>query len=482
MKVQIIPNKTNISEFNLKLFFVGKQVQKKEPRTKQFNSHLEEMKKAGLYPGNEAIAAIIKGEATKTTISSSALITDSKPVRYRFLKDESGQNPDTVYMKYKPAKLKGKWPNKFVEYYYRHPETDAWQRFKVYEDINRNKSKEYDQELLIAVNRDLKRGFDPFSQVDIYKPKPRIETTPYTIQRALHYFLLKWKDRGQDGETMVRYKRAIRYFEEWLLMKGLQHLPAEEITQEHVEQCLVYHKTQKEWTNRTYNNNKDFLSTCFLYLQKKGVIKLNPCIDIADQTTRSRKHRYYDAKILPKIMELMKKEDPYLHFAAQVVYHLCVRSEKELQNLMVGNIYPDRMQVLLQITKTKNDRYIPMNPAILKVFEERNILNYPANHYLFSPPHKTKFLPDGQPGPEPFSRGFFSRRFASIRKKANLSSDFTLYGFKHTRVIHLKKDGAPDADIMNLTGHTDFQSYAGYLRDLGMDVNPENIHRLSRDI
>lgn len=420
-------------------------------------------------------------------ISSSApentQITGCKIVRYRFLKDEPGQNLDAVYITYKPPKIKGEYPNKFIEYYFRNPETDTWKRFKVYEEINRNKSPLYDEKLLKGVHKALKKGYNPFVEGDPLNPvKPKLEQKPHTIQRALHYFLLKWKERGQDPETIVRYDRAIKYLEAWLLMKGLQHVPATDITQENIEAALQYHKVQKNWTNRTYNNNKAFLSTCFLYLQKKGIIQLNPCADIAKQKTRSKKHRYYDEKTMNKIMGVMKEHDPYLYFAAQVVYHLCVRSEKELQNLMVGNIYPERMQVLLQITKTKHDRYIPMNEQILKVFQERKVFDYSETDYLFSPPHKTKFLPDGHPGPEPFARGFFSRRFARIRKMAGLSGEWTLYGYKHTRVIHLKKDGATDAEIMNLTGHTDFASYAGYLRDLGIDVNPENIHRLSRSI
>jgi site-specific recombinase XerD len=415
-------------------------------------------------------------------ISSSAHIRGSKTAPYRFLETQSGQKTDKIYLMFRPAKLKGKWPNKFVEYYYRNPETAAWKRFKVFEDINRNKTAAYDKLLLDAVNDKLKSGFSPFTDVDPYEPKPKPETVPYTIQRALNYFLLKWKERGQDPETIVRYDRAIRYFEAWLLLKGIQFMAADEITQEHIEQALVYNKTKREWSNRTYNNNKDFLSTCFTYLQKKAVIKINPCSDISDQKIRTRKHRYYDTSTLNKIMEVMKKEDPYLHFAAQVVYHLCVRSEKELQNLMVGNIYPDRMQVLLEITKTKADRYIPMDPLILKIFQERGIFDYPKDYYLFPQLNKTKFVPDGPPGTEPFTRNFFSRRFVKIRTAAKLSSDYTLYGFKHTRVIHLKQDGAQDAEIMNLTGHKDFASYAAYLRDLGIDVNPENIHRLSRHI
>lgn len=35
-----------------------------------------------------------------------------------------------------------------------------------------------------------------------------------------------------------------------------------------------------------------------------------------------------------------------------------------------------------------------------------------------------------------------SARYAKIRVKAKLSSDHTPHSFKHTRVIHLKQDGA----------------------------------------
>lgn len=159
-------------------------------------------------------------------ISSSAQITGYNTARYRFLKVEPGQNPGAEFIMYRRAKLKGEWPNKYVEYYFRHPETAAWKRFKVYEDLNRNKSVDYDLLLLNAVNDKLQAGFNPFNTTDPFEPNAKEETKPYTIQRALHYFLLKWKDRGVEADTIARYTRAIKYFEDWLLMKGLQHTPA----------------------------------------------------------------------------------------------------------------------------------------------------------------------------------------------------------------------------------------------------------------
>ena len=47
-----------------------------------------------------------------------------------------------------------------------------------------------------------------------------------------------------------------------------------------------------------------------------------------------------------------------------------------------------------------------------------------------------------------------------------LSKDFTLYGFKHTRVVNLLNSGYSDAEIMGLTGHRDTSSYDKYKRDL----------------
>ena len=59
---------------------------------------------------------------------------------------------------------------------------------------------------------------------------------------------------------------------------------------------------------------------------------------------------------------------------------------------------------------------------------------------------------------------------------------FSLYGAKHTRIIHLKNDGATDSDIMSLTGHRDFTAYAKYLRDLGLGADAKKLNLLSRKL
>jgi hypothetical protein len=125
-------------------------------------------------------------------------------------------------------------------------------------------------------------------------------------------------------------------------------------------------------------------------------------------------------------------------------------------------------------TKGKSGAYIPMDNNIKALFIENGIDKAPGNYYVFGI--------KGKPAEQHFGTGFFSKRFRKVRDAAGLSSDYTLYAGKHTRVIHLKQDGLSDADIMALTRHKDFVAYAKYLRDLGMAADPENINKVSRKV
>lgn len=371
-----------------------------------------------------------------------------------------------------------KW---FVEYYYRSPE-NKWKRFKVYEDINRIKTTEHAYSLLEAVRIGLSEGYNPYQEQQTFLKNQHLYKKEWTINQAFLHFKTIWSDRGLEQDSLSKYFRTADRFLSWCIHRGIQHEPIETITRKHIESYLSQAKKDGNWTNRGYNNEKDFLSTMFNFFVRDCNAPKNPCLGISNQKTATKKHKYYDEKTFSIIKDALLKYDPYLLFACQVVYYLCIRSEKELKLFKVGNIFPERKQVFIKAedSKTNSDRYVPLTDEILQIFKERGILDYPPDHYVFSVPHKNKFVKDGIPGKEPFSRGFFSKRFAKIRKGLGLSGDWTIYGFKHTRIIHLKTDGVQDADIMSLTGHSSFAAYADYLRDLGLTANPEAINSKTR--
>jgi integrase len=396
------------------------------------------------------------------------------------------------YVNWKPPKLyKGKrW---WIEYQFRIPKElrhrykgVKWKGFPVFEDINRYKTDEYAEILLKAVKFALEQGFNPFE----YEQKVFLEfqqanqTQPdkvWTCTQAFNYFKQEWEQRGLEEATLTKLNRAIEALTQYLTKLNLQDQPVKVVTRDHIKFALREAAKENEWSNRTFNNNKTALSTVFIFLEKEKIIDDIPTEGVETKKTKSKKHRYYDPEQFARVRKVMKEDDPLTYFATKLIYYLCIRAEKELKHFRVGNIFLDRKQVLIQAeeAKTDADRFIPIPDELME--ELTYIRNhYPTNYYVVGKGNRIKYVRDNTPSAKPFPNNMISARFAKIRKKAGVSSDHTPYSFKHTRVIHLKQDGAQDKDIMQVTGHESYAAYAEYLRDLGVDGNPEAINKITR--
>jgi len=375
----------------------------------------------------------------------------------------------------------------YIKYYYRIPVhvrkfygDKEWFRFRIKEDINRRTGadrEEYAEFLRASIAESLKDGYNPFEPEQEYVEKEELgieEKKELGAKDAMLLFLEVWGKRGLTEASMSKYKRTANRLIEWFEKKSIPERNIQEITQENIEQFLNELKKEKKFSNREYNNTYDYTRTIFNFLLKKKYISESPCAGIDKMKSKSTKHRYFDEKALTAVTKAMVATDPYLYFAFQAVYYLCVRSEKELRNLQVGNIMWEQNKILAETTKGDSERYIPMDENIKKLFLDRGIDKYPEDYYVFGI--------KGEPSAVTFGKEFFSKRFRKMRDLANIDKKHTLYGAKHTRVIHLKQDGLSDADIMSLTGHKDFSAYAKYLRDVGLDADANKINKLSRKI
>lgn len=384
------------------------------------------------------------------------------------------------YRKPRIVRAKAGW---YIEYYYRIPvelktlyENKDWYRFRIIEDMNRRKGEEreaFASALRDEIENSLKAGYNPFyPDLKIQETEAVHEDQEREMNAtdALYLFLEKWRERGLDPDSYRKYERYINKLIVWLKEKRIPYIEISRITSTHIEKFLGDMKKAGDLSNREYNNHYDFVRTAFNYFLKKKMITESPMAAISKLKTKSTKHRFYDKNSLEQIIKGLRQIDPYILLAFQAVYHLCVRSDKELRNLKVGNIFWEQNKILAEVSKT-DQRYIPMDPHIKNLLMDY-IGNSPANYYVFGAFNK--------PSEKMVSHGFFTRRFQKARDQIGLSSDYTLYGAKHTRVIHLKQDGLDDASIMQLTGHKDYSSFAIYMRDLGLDADPKQISKLSR--
>ncbi len=389
----------------------------------------------------------------------------------------------------KPKLVRGKagW---YIEYYYRIPaevrgmylnvngEPKEWERFRIREDLNRRKGKEreiYAEWLLNEITSSLESGYNPFRPDLETHSENKIEDSSCTdinITDALIQYIQHVKDRGLERTSVAKYEKVIYRFLEWLKTKRIPYTEANNITTDLIEKWLLDMKKTFGFKNREYNNHFTFIRTAFNYLLKKKLILTNPCIGIEKQKTKASKHRYFDDQTLRDITRALEVQEPYTLLAFLCVYHLCIRSEKELKYLKIENINFDANNILIVESKTDH-RYVPMDDVIKAKLKEY-VNGHPKHFYLFGI--------KGVPSNQPFGKGFFSKRFKKVRESIGISSDYTIYGAKHTRIVHLKKDGATDAEIMKLGGWRDYNSMSKYMRDLGMDADMEVLNRLSRKI
>ncbi len=396
--------------------------------------------------------------------------------------DKSATKP-MKYFDYRPPKLvKGKrW---YIEFYYRVPaelrpiEGRDWKRFIVNESINRYKDDNYAQEVLRGVIVALERGYNPFeeAQITLALDGEGESTTGITIKKALEFFLEKYSKRGLEKTTMGKYSYAVELVRSYFADKKLLDQPINKVRKAHIENLLEENKQQRKWGNRQYNNIKKFIYTVFEYLRKKEIIEKNPVEFIESLKSKSKKHKYYDKQLFPKVTAIIKANDPYLWCAVQFVYYLCVRSEKELAAIKVGDIIEDGelFAFRAEATKSGRDELIPIDPNLKEVMKEMGLFKAKKTDYIFSI--------KGKPDSQPFGKNYFAKKFRVIRKLAGLTEEHTIYSWRHTRAVHLAKAGAKLIDIMKLMRHNDISTTAKYIRSLGLDIDVKDIQNKTQKI
>jgi integrase len=375
-----------------------------------------------------------------------------------------------------------------VEYSYRYPENwpeyPAMKRFKVRDGVNYHKDAEAKEnalnELRETIHVALKDlAFDPFamfiqkekeyqeqlSQAEAIKAK--LASPRLSIGDALTWFISAKTKFGLSSRTIAGYKSYLKNLKLWI---DEYNSKSGEVTYNYIDQVSAavieeYLDSKSNWRARTYNNNLKGLITTFTYLHKKKKIEINPLINLAIEIrpSRAEKNKYYSKALRLYIQPELDKK-PYLDCFIKWIYYSCGRIS-ELQGLKVGNIDCDLKKIIVpaEIGKTGayvGNRTIPICEELFEIIQEMRITSYPNEYYLFSK--------DRRPGPNPVPDDYFRDLYLPIKRQLDLDKNYTMYSFKHTRVVDLLAAGYSSQLVMFLTGHTDWASFQKYCRELGV--------------
>ncbi len=258
-------------------------------------------------------------------------------------------------------------------------------------------------------------------------------------------------------------------FIKWLDQKNLQH-----ITHEHVSYNLIYEYRNyllKNRSNRTVNNYIQSLSNVFNKLiELKKYKGENYCKKLNLLPEQSNKHTPYQKHQAEQLSQYMQKRYPQLLFFARFVTYAFLRCA-EIQRLQVGKIDFESEVIRMDAYNVKTNK--SRNKKILHLFMPQLM------HLKNLPPHYYVFGKDGKPGPEPAHSQYFSRRFKVVKDKFGLTKNHTIYGFRHTTVIMLIKNGVDKYEIMKYTGHTTLAAFQAYINSIFAEPPVDLSHKIT---
>lgn len=373
----------------------------------------------------------------------------------------------------KPAT--GVW---FVKYRYAIPGALGTRKeFRVKDGINRIADlQEREREIAILrddISRALAEGYSPFRELEAVRrqvqfqlsvmeqQKERSKLQPFTLPEAIQAYMQYIVKKGLSERTIGTYRTYINNFEAWIEEAGLQQQPAHEYTETQFAEFLDSYADEEQWSARTYNNHVNFFAGFFARVEKierKTDKSIRYDIDLEDlcKIDRATKNKYYTDRLA---IAVKKRLDGPLRDFCAFLYYSCMRP-RELRMLQIMDIDISARQITVNRGKT-GQRKVPICNELLDLMLSMRLDKLPVNLYVFGK--------NGSPAEKAAYRDYFSERYAAIKKLLKLGKEFTMYGWKHTRVINLIKAGFADRDIMQLTGHKDVKSFEAYKRDLIVD-------------
>lgn len=379
-----------------------------------------------------------------------------------------------------PTVVRSKNGDWFVKYFYELPDhAGKFKEFRVRDGINYIQDPDQKEKAIQELKSDIifaltKKGHDPFKSekanvINLEKAEKRIKDKQalMTLQQALDWYLLTKGSKGKSDKTLAGYKHSVNKLIAWY---G-REIAINEVTIDELEQYFADSLTTG-WSARTHNNNIGILTTFFNYLVAKRKLPISPIsagmIDTKKNT--AEKNKYYDSETIALIMPKLK-DKPTLRKFILWTYYSCARGT-ELRALKIKHIDTKIKKITITAETGKTGehvgkRSIPISEELMDIIKEDGLKNLSPEWYLFGN--------GGVPGPAPAYTHLFTEAYQKIKEKLKLDSNYTIYGFKHSRVIDLLIAGFDPIKVMYLTGHTDWGSFQKYIRDLGAVMDKQMV-------
>ena len=331
--------------------------------------------------------------------------------------------------------------------------------------------KAYGKDVVKKINKLLKAGY----HIDRKKTRKRNEssktnidglTSFLTVEKATEKYINHCQNKLKNNKDEVARKRRtlIRFFD-WASNKyGVIDYPSE-ITKEMAQTFSDYLIEDEGLQNKTHNNLISQVHHFFEIGQDREFIDSsvkNPFSKVDNlQTSYGEKNIPYSDKQIKKLKPYIQETDYYLWQFICFIYYALMRPS-EIKRIRIKDIDLENNILRIPSAQSKSKKYdtLPLASALVKEIKAMNIQQYSQDYYLFSRGRK--------PSSTPMSSNYTSDKYRPIKKKFNLSEDYTIYAFKHTAVCKWYKKDKDIVRIQKMCRHTNIEMTARYLKSLSL--------------
>jgi site-specific recombinase XerD len=231
------------------------------------------------------------------------------------------------------------------------------------------------------------------------------------------------------------------------LLKALGNIPADELTSEHLKRYLVYCNEKLRLKENTLHSRINSLK--FYYEQVLGRDRF--FWEIPRPKKRLQLPKVFNEKELERIFAAVTN---LKHKALLFTAYSAGLRVSEVVNLKLADIDSGRMQIRVENSKGKKDRYVGLSLLLLDVLRAYIKKNRPRPlTYLF----------EGEQAGEPYTSRSAQLVFQRAKNRAGIRKEVSFHALRHSFATHLLEKGVDIRYIKDLLGHFSIKTTERYL-------------------
>lgn len=266
---------------------------------------------------------------------------------------------------------------------------------------------------------------------------------PYE-QKIELYFELK-NTPESSRESYGRRMRALLKF-----MEGL-HRPIENLTEEDIQQYILYLKNNKELSAGTINNYISAIKFFYTYVLDK---EWNP-----RKVPRMRRTKSFP--VIPsreEVFTLLRSINNLKHKSIFLLIYGSGLRVSEVAKLKISDISSKNMTVRVDKAKHNTNRYTILSQTALKVLRE-----YFKNEFKNRKYTPNDWLFPGQNEQEHIHVKTIKNTIIKLKNKLGLNPNISAHTLRHCFATHLLENGVDPVLIQQMLGHKRLQTTQTYL-------------------